>query len=479
METLIQDSLLLEATTIKLSLKDGYSISEQSDNHLNIVNETGFMFGIANITPAVGKAICMLTTQYLSRIELGNMVFDSGGLGEMSLFLFNLDKLEKSGCIQNIVLIEDKPCFCFDNMIGTVNFDLESILNRRFKLSKFSYIRRENKHFIIESSKGTSKITIYDGFTFNILDKLVEFKEADDFMNANDDSNQTILAFLVALNAGEYLDYEPTTDDISREDFWSFHDLLFHTRTRFGRTNYKIGATYRFIGKKAHKKAIRELPDSIKEIQLTIPKIQSNYSLIECMDNRVSTRTFNPIDLTTLSTFLYRCLRIKNVKEYIVYGDDMKSDTMELLSSSYPSGGSIYELNFYITINDCEGLEAGFYHYNSFEHKLSFLQPKNNQTNSMLWYAKTCMGINEVPPVLITFSADFERMFWKYEHMAYAAILKNVGAVFQTMYLVATDMKIAACALGNGNIEVLQNLNKASFLQESSVGEFVIGKIKK
>jgi oxazoline/thiazoline dehydrogenase len=478
MEALIQESLILEATTIKLSLKDGYTISEQSDNHLNIVNETGFMFAVADITPAVGEALCLLTTKYLSKIELGNIVFDLGGLGEMSLFLYNLDKLEKSGCIQNVVLIDDKPCFCFDNMIGSVNFEFESILNKRFKLSKFSYIRRENNHFIIESSKGTARITIYDGFAFDILDKMVEYKEVEDFLNALEDYNQTILAFLAALHTGEYLDFEPNSDIVSTEDFWSFHDLLFHTRTRFGRTNYKIGGTFRFIGKKAHKKAIRELPNSLKEIQLPIPQLQANNSLNDCMENRVTTRTFEPIDLETLSTFLYRCIRIKNSKDFLVFGDNNKSDKMELLSSCYPSGGSVYELNFYLTVNNCERLESGFYWYNAFEHSLSFLEPKNNQTNTMLWYAKTCMGMNEVPPVLITFSADFERMFWKYENMAYAAILKNVGAVFQTMYLVATDMKIAACALGNGNIEVLQNLNKTSFLQESSVGEFVIGKLK-
>jgi len=268
METLISESLLLEATTMKLSLKDGFTISEQSPNHLNIMNEGGFIFAVADITPAIRKAILLLTTKYLSKIELGNIVFESGGLGEMSLFMYNLDKLEKSGCIQNIVLIDDRPCFCFDNMIDSVKFDFESILNKRFKLSKFSYIRRENNYLIMESSKGSSKITIYDDFAFEILNKLVKYKEVEDFLNTEDDNHQIILAFLVALHSGDCLDYEPNTEDISIEDFWSFHDLLFHTRTRFGRTNYKIGGTFRFIGKKEHKKAIRELPNSLQEIQL-------------------------------------------------------------------------------------------------------------------------------------------------------------------------------------------------------------------
>ena len=89
----------------------------------------------------------------------------------------------------------------------------------------------------------------------------------------------------------------------------------------------------------------------------------------------------------------------------------------------------------------------------------------------MLWYANACTGMSEAPPVLITFSADFERFFWKYESMAYSAILKHVGVVYQTMYLVATDMNIGACALGNGNTEIFENLSNNMSLKESSVGD--------
>jgi SagB-type dehydrogenase family enzyme len=80
-----------------------------------------------------------------------------------------------------------------------------------------------------------------------------------------------------------------------------------------------------------------------------------------------------------------------------------------------------------------------------------------------------------VPQVLITFAARFQRMGWKYDGMAYAATLKNVGVMYQTMYLVATAMGIAPCGLVSGNSDLLAQAAGLDYLKESSVGEFMLG----
>ena len=45
--------------------------------------------------------------------------------------------------------------------------------------------------------------------------------------------------------------------------------------------------------------------------------------------------------------------------------------------------------------------------------------------------------------MLITIAARFQRVSWKYAAMAYVTILKHVGVVYQTMYLVATARGLA------------------------------------
>ena len=45
---------------------------------------------------------------------------------------------------------------------------------------------------------------------------------------------------------------------------------------------------------------------------------------------------------------------------------------------------------------------------------------------------------------------------WKYNSIAYSLILKNVGVLIQTLYLMATDMGLGGCAIGTPILTGLQ-----------------------
>lgn len=81
----------------------------------------------------------------------------------------------------------------------------------------------------------------------------------------------------------------------------------------------------------------------------------------------------------------------------------------------------------------------------------------------------------ERPQVLVVVAARFGRVMFKYEAMAYATILKNVGALYQSMYCVATAMGLAPCALGGGNPDMFTAAAELDYYAESSVGEFLVG----
>ena len=76
---------------------------------------------------------------------------------------------------------------------------------------------------------------------------------------------------------------------------------------------------------------------------------------------------------------------------------------------------------------------------------------------------------------LTILAARFQRLAWKYSSIAYALMLKNVGVIYQTMYLAATAMGLAPCAVGYGDSDLFARAAGTEYYAETSVGEFLLG----
>jgi SagB-type dehydrogenase family enzyme len=191
--------------------------------------------------------------------------------------------------------------------------------------------------------------------------------------------------------------------------------------------------------------------------------------LTAVLEKRTSIRDYgeNPMTAAQLGEFLYRVARVKEV-----YSGE---ETGEYTKRPYPNAGASYEIEFYLTIEQCEGLAPGFYWYNPLNHTLSFIHEDNKETRQMLFDANQLMGGNDRPQVLITLAARFQRVSWKYQSLAYSLILKDVGVLYATMYFVATAMNLAPCALGAGDSDLFTKLSGTNYLKETSVGEFMLG----
>ena len=149
---------------------------------------------------------------------------------------------------------------------------------------------------------------------------------------------------------------------------------------------------------------------------------------------------------------------------------------IEVAQRPYPAAGGLYELELYVVSNACEDLDPGFYHYEPQTHQLRKISAPPAHTESLLMDASRGTTVpREKIQILIIIAARFQRMSWKYSSMAYAATLKNVGVLFQTMYLVATAMGLAPCAVGSGNSDVFAHAIGGDYCEESSVGEFLLG----
>jgi len=95
---------------------------------------------------------------------------------------------------------------------------------------------------------------------------------------------------------------------------------------------------------------------------------------------------------------------------------------------------------------------------------------------ALLSGAKFAMDAPAPPQVLITIAARFGRISWKYCSIAYALILKDVGVLTQTLYLIATDMRLGGCAIGTTNIDLFAKMTGIEFHVEGAVGQFALGR---
>ncbi|MFC5832028.1 SagB/ThcOx family dehydrogenase [Nonomuraea insulae] len=251
---------------------------------------------------------------------------------------------------------------------------------------------------------------------------------------------------------------------------WDFHDLLFHSRSRLGRFDGESGATYRFLGE-LPPEPVTKPPPSGRVVDLPRPgRLEAGPPFGAVLESRRSVRAYGPPPtIADLGELLYRSARVKSLAE---------PTAAEPYASSvrpYPGGGAAYELELYLLVRRCDSLDGGLYHYDPLGHRLTELEHRPGEAEATLARARQAAG-GVAPDVLIIITARFRRLSWKYAGMAYATLLKNVGVLYQTFYLVATAMGLAPCGLGNGDSDLSARLLGLDWAEESSVGEFLIGR---
>jgi len=249
---------------------------------------------------------------------------------------------------------------------------------------------------------------------------------------------------------------------------WNPADLLFHTRSRAGTNVGGYGGTYRLEGRVAPVPAIK--PATGATTQLPVPDLDGlDMPLGRALESRRSIRRHDddaPITGPALGEFLYRCARVR-----AVFDDGHQ----ELSSRPYPGGGAVYELELYPLVRHAAGLAAGLYRYEPQGHQLELVAQPGPKLSLLLEYGQRTAAMESPPQVLILIAARFARAMWKYESMAYALVLKDVGVMYQTMYLVATALGLAPCSLGGGNSVAFADAAGLDPYAETSVGEFVLG----
>lgn len=240
------------------------------------------------------------------------------------------------------------------------NFDpvLRVEPSREWQLSRFAYLRRDGNDLLLECPEAPCVLQIQDT-------ELVAWiaEAAGPVTPAPGTAKAEISALLGQL--GFFVD--PREEEAPRQRTWEFHDRLFHRKARHFDDFQPHGGTYRFRGRFPSEPAIRPAYGG-ETARLPVPASRTGRTLREVMEARRSRRDMDddrPVTRDQVAELLYRVARVR---------ETLETGEQESLLRSYPSGGAIHELEFYLAVRAADGLTPGFYHYGSADHALTLLE---------------------------------------------------------------------------------------------------------
>jgi SagB-type dehydrogenase family enzyme len=433
---------------------------------------------------SAGAADC---AQKLS-IGLPLSSFSSGGRNVDKEIQLLAQRLAKHGLLEyrlgrsrkgdDLVVIEPQLPDYWPRMPALCNIDT-------LVLSRFAYMRRRGNEMVLESPRAGALFRICHPEIATALALLSTPQQIKQLRRQDSFPGVELLALLVdcqilfKTEAASDSGLRPTEGDDNLV-LWDFHDLLFHTRSTEGRHANPLGGLYPYAGLISPLPAMRprwpgKKIDLRKFSALQSAAISPAATLLR---ERHSTRSFDdqrPITLAELARFLDGAARVQaRMRKRLDLGDGGPVITYAL--RPYPSGGAAYELELYLAVDKCEGLARGFYHYDAGGHTLVPINVNRNELEALLMGAEFAMGAPAAPQILITVTARFGRISWKYSSIAYSLILNDVGVLIQTFYLMATDIGLGGCAIGSVNIDLFAKMTGIEFHIEGPVGQFAIGR---
>jgi oxazoline/thiazoline dehydrogenase len=353
--------------------------------------------------------------------------------------------------------------------------------NGRWRLSRFAALRPARDGMSIGAPTGQAELIAHQDAAMTLVTAFAKGRSIDEivahasYQHLDDHTIRIYVAWLCA--CGVLVRENDSIPEASAEtaaEGWEYHDLLFHSRSRLGRHHDAYGGVFaEQAGDACRAPPARKLPMSSDRIVLNKPDLQllraQDTSLTDVLERRRSVRDYGakPIAVEQVAEFLYRVGHIQQVIH------DKQHD-MELMFKPTPNGGAIHELELYPVIGACDGLNRGLYQYDAFDHCLYRL-PDSRYVEGLLGSAWLMANRTAPVQVCIVIAARMPRVQHKYRSVAYSLVLKHVGVLYQTMYLVATAMGLAPCALGGGDSDVFAGATGLDYYEETSVGEFLLG----
>ncbi len=204
----------------------------------------------------------------------------------------------------------------------------------------------------------------------------------------------------------------------------------------------------------------KSYPDS-ERMQLPLPS-RSALPLDEAIRKRKSVRTFSdqPMILDELSYVLWASTGIRDSRG----GQDFRTT---------PSAGALYPIETYIIANSVQGIDAGLYHYDIKGHALELLW--SGELGKGIAHAALEQDMCAHAPIVLIWTAIFERSRWKYGQRAYRYVYLDAGHVAANLALSAVAMGMGSCQIAATFDDEVNELLGIDGVEESVLYLSVVG----
>ncbi|MFI6171693.1 SagB family peptide dehydrogenase [Nocardia sp. NPDC051052] len=336
----------------------------------------------------------------------------------------------------------------------------------RATLSKFAVLHRDSDGFVLEHPLSWCDVRIHDPRLLSLL---------DGFGAAESPLHVSIKSQLAAdLHWCGFLVADP--DEEEREFTtrgWHAADLWFHRRSTLGERTASsahagapMWAVDTFPQPPTRKPHYPGEPVPLATPDLAVLRA-NDPTLAAVLAGQQSTHAIddaNPITRDQLAELLFGT------------AGGVRSTSAESAARPHPSAGSVDELELYPIVRHVDGLAPGMYHYDSFDHVLRPVADlESPAVQRLLATASVPLAEGGAPQLVLLLAARSGHLTRNNGQVAYADILKHVGAVTQTVSVIATAMGLGACAQGFSDTAAFAAAANVDELAECAVGSIIVG----
>ncbi|BDZ66984.1 SagB/ThcOx family dehydrogenase [Methanobacterium ferruginis] len=184
-------------------------------------------------------------------------------------------------------------------------------------------------------------------------------------------------------------------------------------------------------------------------ISLPQAEISGNMSVDETIQNRRSVRSFSATSLT-----------LNDVSQLLWAAQGITDSERNFRAT--PSAGHVYPMEVYLVTGDgsVQGLEAGIYHYNPFNHTLEKIV-EGDQRYNLSQAAHQQQWVNDAP-ISLVITGNYQKMIDKYpnETLSMRFVHMEAGHIGENIYLEAVSRGLGTVAIGSFYDDQMINILK-------------------
>lgn len=200
--------------------------------------------------------------------------------------------------------------------------------------------------------------------------------------------------------------------------------------------------------------------------KLPLPEPPSTDMLLDhALRERRSVRSFEaePLTQDQLSYILWACTGITRRER----GYEFRTA---------PSAGALYPIESYAVVNDVRGIAPGIYHYHIPDHSLEMV--RKGPLGTEVARSALDQGMCAKAPLVLIWTAIFERSRWKYDQRAYRYVYLDAGHIAQNLALAAVTLGLGSCQIAATYDDEVNELLGVEGEEESVLYLSVVGRPK-